>query len=334
MPKTVSVIMPTYNKKMSLELTLTSFYNQSYPADRFEVAVIDDGSQDGTDKLLSKLAPPFEMKVISQENKGRAAARNVGLKAAEGEIILFCDDDRVVEPSFIEEHVRFHDEPGCVVAGHRYNFTPFMPESFEYETSPELDPNDLPIQHLIDKDDILYHFDKVRSQAYEEGFINRAARKAVQIFGNDLSGFKVPWVFFVTSNVSAPKEALFEVGLFDEKFKGWGLEDWELGYRLYRMGLKFKINEKARNYHAEHIRNVRKILKEEVLNYRYFCEKHPYFEIYLLWRFQKRRLEIDEYNALVTEFYNLEPNSSLREDYLRLVKRESELYVEEYLKKL
>ena len=74
-----SVVMPTYNKRRFLELTLTSFFNQTYPVNQYEVIVIDDGSTDDTNEFLSQCHPPFTLKKIPQENKGRSAARNTGI---------------------------------------------------------------------------------------------------------------------------------------------------------------------------------------------------------------------------------------------------------------
>ena len=56
-----SIVMPTYNKRRFLELTLTSFYNQTYPTEKYEVVLIDDGSTDDTCEFLAQLNPPFTL---------------------------------------------------------------------------------------------------------------------------------------------------------------------------------------------------------------------------------------------------------------------------------
>ncbi|MFQ6042321.1 MAG: glycosyltransferase [Candidatus Poribacteria bacterium] len=178
--------MPTYNKRRFLELTLTSFFNQTYPIEKYEVIVIDDGSTDDTNEFLSQFQAPFILRKITQENKGRSAARNTGILSAEGEIIIFCDDDMIVEPTFIEEHLRWHVEPDYAIAGLRREISFFLPESFEYETA-NLDPKDISLLQVISKEDILDDFEKIRENATELGDITMAEKTATELFGSN------PW---------------------------------------------------------------------------------------------------------------------------------------------
>lgn len=313
-----SIVMPTYNKRHFLKLTLISFFNQTYPIEQYEVIVIDDGSTDDTNEFLSQLNPPFTLRKITQENKGRSAARNTGILAAEGEIIIFCDDDMIVEPTFIEEHLKCHVEPNYAVAGLRREIVSLLPESFEYETAVSLEPSDIPLIQLISSDDILHHFEKIRENATEYSYITKAEREICeQLHQNGLAEFMVPWFLFIAANVSVPKRALEEVGLFDEEFEGWGMEDWELGYRLHRHGIKFRYNENACNYHQQHLKRRRESLEESPQNYLRFCKKHPYAEIYLLWKFAYQKIGIQEYNSLVTGFYNL-PEARQKECLLQI----------------
>lgn len=96
----VSVIIPTYNRKDSLLRTLDSLSHQTYPADRFEVIVVDDGGSDGTEAIAQHIYP-FALRYVRQENCGDAYARNRGAQEAQGVILQFLDDDIVVEPGFL-----------------------------------------------------------------------------------------------------------------------------------------------------------------------------------------------------------------------------------------
>jgi GT2 family glycosyltransferase len=60
---------------------------------------------------------------------------------------------------------------------------------------------------------------------------------------------ELSWLFFLTGNASAPKDALIRVGMFDENFTGYGHEDLELGYRLKKSGMHIIYNINALNYH-------------------------------------------------------------------------------------
>ncbi|HIE15135.1 TPA: glycosyltransferase [Candidatus Bathyarchaeota archaeon] len=328
MPLKASIVMPTFNKRRFLELTLTSFFNQIYPVNKYEVILIDDGSTDDTDDFLAQLNPPFTLRKITQENKGRSAARNTGILAAEGEIIIFCDDDMIVEPTFIEEHLKCHEEPNYAVAGLRREIVSFIPESFEYETA-NLELKDIPLLQVISKEYILNNFEKIRENATELGDITMAEKTAIELFGSSLDGLMVPWVFFVAANVSISKRNLEEVGLFDEEFVGWGVEDWELGYRLHRHGIKYRYNENACNYHQQHLKKTSESFKESAQNYLRFCRKHPYAEIYLLWKFAYQKMDIQEYNSSVAEFYNL--SESRQKDYLLQISQECKENMQAFL---
>ncbi|AZR74910.1 hypothetical protein BBF96_11420 [Anoxybacter fermentans] len=103
-----SVIIPTYNRKAILEKTLKAITDQSVPNEIYEVIVIDDGSTDGTKEMVKKFN--HRIRYIYQENKGRAAARNHGIRIARGEIIIFIDSDIVVNHTFVEAHLQKHQK--------------------------------------------------------------------------------------------------------------------------------------------------------------------------------------------------------------------------------
>src|SRR5581483_2355937 len=118
MPK-VSVIIPTYNRVERLKQVLAAFAGQNFPLDQFEVIVVSDGSSDGTHEYLQALESPLQLSLVIQENQGPAAARNRGIQAARGDLVLFTDDDVVPTPRLIAEHIRIHDQsgPNVVVLG-------------------------------------------------------------------------------------------------------------------------------------------------------------------------------------------------------------------------
>lgn len=117
--RTVSVVVPTYRKSALLLRTLGALAAQTYPADATEVVVVDDCSGDETSDLLAALTPPWRLvAVVHDENRGRAAARNSGIRAARGETIVFLDDDMCAAPTLLAEHVRCHDlHPNSAVIG-------------------------------------------------------------------------------------------------------------------------------------------------------------------------------------------------------------------------
>jgi len=89
----ISVIIPTYNRASYLERTIGSVLAQRLACD--ELVVVDDGSTDGTAVLVERLAAAsvVPIRLYRQENQGAAAARNLGIRKARGELLAFLDSD-------------------------------------------------------------------------------------------------------------------------------------------------------------------------------------------------------------------------------------------------
>jgi glycosyltransferase involved in cell wall biosynthesis len=106
----VSVVTPTHNKVELLERTLRSLDHQDLPWSDYEVVVVDDGSTDATPEFLRQYRPNHGWKTVRQEqNRGRAASRNRGLVLAQGELIVFLDDDMDLATGFLRAHRDFHE---------------------------------------------------------------------------------------------------------------------------------------------------------------------------------------------------------------------------------
>ncbi len=101
MPK-VSVIIPVYNVEKYLKRCLDSLVNQTF--NDIEIICINDGSTDNSLKIIEEYAQKdSRIKLFSQENKGSATARNVGLDNANGEYLMFCDSDDWYESQMVEK---------------------------------------------------------------------------------------------------------------------------------------------------------------------------------------------------------------------------------------
>lgn len=95
----LSVVIPAYNARETLRETLRALMDQTLPKDDYEVIVVDDGSTDST----ARVAAEFNVRVVSRNNKGPAAARNHGASLAEGEKIFFTDSDCVPAADWLEK---------------------------------------------------------------------------------------------------------------------------------------------------------------------------------------------------------------------------------------
>lgn len=98
---TFSIIVPIYNVEAYLSQCLESLQTQDYTD--FEVICVNDGSTDGSQKILVEWGTHFpQMRVIDRENGGLSAARNTGLTVATGDYVVFVDSDDWVEPPLLK----------------------------------------------------------------------------------------------------------------------------------------------------------------------------------------------------------------------------------------
>jgi glycosyltransferase involved in cell wall biosynthesis len=109
------VVIPCYNQAQFLGEAIESVLSQSY--EHFELIVVDDGSTDETSEVASRYEG---VRLIRQENRGLAGARNRGLGEAKGEYLVFLDADDRLLPGALEAGLRcFEAHPECaLVAGH------------------------------------------------------------------------------------------------------------------------------------------------------------------------------------------------------------------------
>ncbi|MFF5899049.1 bifunctional polysaccharide deacetylase/glycosyltransferase family 2 protein [Streptomyces argenteolus] len=110
----VTVIVPAYNEKECIAGTLNSLATSTHP---IEILVVDDGSTDGTAEIAESLGLP-DVRVIRQENAGKSAALNNGVRQARHDIVVMMDGDTVFEPETVGRLVQPFADPGVgAVAG-------------------------------------------------------------------------------------------------------------------------------------------------------------------------------------------------------------------------
>lgn len=111
----VSVVMPVYNVEQYIEEALASVLAQTYL--HLEIIVIDDQSPDQSINLIKQKFNDPRIRVIQQENRGLAGARNTGIRHARGEYIAFLDSDDFWRADKIEQHMRLmRANPNCGVS--------------------------------------------------------------------------------------------------------------------------------------------------------------------------------------------------------------------------
>ena len=215
----VSIIIPTFNRKEVLVKAIRAHLAQSAIDEIREMFVVDDGSTDGTDRAVSLLAAeaPFALRRLYQANRGQAAARNLGISQATGEIILFADDDIIPAVDLLAEHLRWHDRH----SGPRVAVLGFV------DWSPEVRPT--PFMRWLGLDGPLFAYAHFAGKT------------------------EVDFRAFYTCNLSLKTALLRATGAFDEDFEGYGFEDAELGYRLQKNGMRLLYNRAAVAYHYKRV---------------------------------------------------------------------------------
>jgi glycosyltransferase involved in cell wall biosynthesis len=108
----VSVIIPVHDRRHCVMDAVNSVLDQSH--DDIECVLVDDGSTDGTYELLEAASTRFStVRVLRIEHAGVSAARNAGLRAAEGDVVTFLDSDDMMTPDRVKRQLEVRAAQGC-----------------------------------------------------------------------------------------------------------------------------------------------------------------------------------------------------------------------------
>ncbi len=204
-----SVVIPTHERRHLVRRSVLALAEQVF--EDFEVIVVDDGSSDGTAPALRSLSVPFALRVVEQENRGAGSARNAGAAVADGDTLLFLDDDMIADPRLLLEHERSHAQGADLVLGD----LPLHPES---------------PQNLL-------------SRGVEHWARSRTERLA--------AADHIPLGDLLTGQMSISRALFQELGGFDAAITRngrFGGEDIDFGYRVTQAGCRVMFNPEARSH--------------------------------------------------------------------------------------
>ncbi len=203
---TLSVVVSTYNRLQLLGELLDALGRQTLPADRFEVIVVDDGSATPAAPTLEQRKDAYRLTVLTQANAGAAAGRHAGVLKAQGDVVVITDDDMLVPPEFLAEHLKAHEAGYTLVLGH---------------IEAEVSFGEKPL------------FERFHALQLAR-FVRRFAEHPTEVRG----------VMVCTGNVSFRRAEYLAVGGFDQGLGR--SEDRELGLRLQKAGAKLYFADGAR----------------------------------------------------------------------------------------
>ena len=98
----LSVIVPAYNVQDYISNTIESLLNQEFNENDYEIIVVNDGSTDKTLNEIKRFESNPIVKIINKKNGGVSSARNIGLKKAKGDFVMFVDGDDQLIPNSIK----------------------------------------------------------------------------------------------------------------------------------------------------------------------------------------------------------------------------------------
>ena len=223
-----TVVVPYYQAPDALTLTLAGLERQTYPQALFEVIVVDDGS----DPPLELSEPsPLEVRVVHQPDLGfgLARARNNGVAAAQGDIVVFLDCDMIPEDEWLAAHARWHHAAS--------------------------DAMSIGFRRHVDVEGISADDVRSRCGTLEELFEDRPSKRpewiefhmarTADLTSSDDDLFRVA----SGGNLGMSRRFYLEAGGNDESFNQWGAEDVEFGYRAFTRGALLVPERRARCWH-------------------------------------------------------------------------------------
>jgi GT2 family glycosyltransferase len=209
---------------------------------RVEVIIVLDGSTDDSRKMLAhwqNQARLPHLRWFWQEQSGQSVARTRGAKEALSPVFLFLDDDVVPDPGLVAAHLNWHRSGESIVVLGEYKIVREKKDSF-YQT-------------------VVWAW-------WEDMFYERK-----------LLGRPASYRDLCAGNFSMRSSDFTRVGGFDQEFKGYGGEDYELGYRLLKLGIRFVAEHtaSAQHYHRVSLRHVLRNTHHEGRHDVLFGKKHP-----------------------------------------------------------
>jgi glycosyltransferase involved in cell wall biosynthesis len=226
-PVQATIIIPTYNASKSLGRTLASLEALGTTA-LAQIIVCDDGSTDDTEEVVNSFSWQLPLLYRRQEDRGfrAASARNLGIKEATGDVVIFIDSDVVIPVRWLDAHLKYHQEGtnDRLVFGFRRRVIVAPPCNTELAAVSKYEPDH--------REALLFPH------------------------GERLSNPEALWYFAFSCNMSVGGGS--RGLLFDEDFIGWGNEDLDYAYRVMKGGAELVCAPDATLWHVddEPIRDV------------------------------------------------------------------------------
>jgi chondroitin synthase len=239
----ISVVIPVYNRKVEVQFVLSGLCHQSYPKNRFEVIIADDGSQENIKQVVDSFKPLLDISYCRQDDLGYrlAEARNLGIKNSKYHNIVIIDSDAIPSIGLLHSYAPYFLANRAVAL---FGFRHYISLS------------GVDYKKFLKDSNIVYQKESISSENDVATSMDTSGksvdwREAQIKQSDDLLSEALPYRFLVGANCAFTRELFDKAGGYSEDFTNWGFEDQEFGYRLWINGAYFIPLWDAYVYHQE-----------------------------------------------------------------------------------
>jgi GT2 family glycosyltransferase len=211
----ISIVIVNWNGRKYIRKCLESVLKSSYPKDRLEVIVVDNGSIDGSAEIIMNEFPGVIL-LRNRQNLGFCEANNIGIRHCTGDVVILLNNDAFVDPNWLVEIVEAMKDPEVGIVGCKLLY-----------------PNGKIIQACGYKEVFPYYWDSIAAGLENEKF-------------EYVDRFEVDYV--PGAALAVKMEVLRKIGLLDPTYNSF-VEDLDLCYRAVKNSYKVIVAPKAIVYH-------------------------------------------------------------------------------------
>lgn len=304
----LSVVIPTFRLRKSIEITLRSLEAQTLDRDKFDVVFVDDGSDDGTADILESWRPTLRHRVLrNSHNRGRSVTRNRGWRETQGEVIVFLDGDMLAHPHLLEVYqARFASQDIDIVSGARWCLDLSKEVALDSTVLAKLTDHQLTNELFCDP---IRDYQALRRKSHFGPMPNQTELEVeLEAVCRDYPHSLTRALAFITSNVAVRREVLAATqGFMPLLARG---EDTELGLQLAERGARFVYDRTAEAIHP-FIKSSAATSDEQQIALEALLTRHP-FKVVVLWWCWARQPGSEPYPHL-TDIAHAETSGQLAE---------------------
>ncbi|MGW5955905.1 glycosyltransferase family 2 protein [Bacillus mycoides] len=289
----ISIIIPTYNRESSLETGLTFLAQQIVPPDiHLEIIVVDDGSTDNTKSIIERFLREIPNLIYiyrpRDKESNRSRARNLGISKSSGDILVFLDSGILIPKHFVQKIAERYlsSQPNLVLVHYIYGVWTNT-DKHDISILENLTPNNLD--------------EKINEIKYSTEWLD-FREEIFDLVRDNLSTLPAPWVLGWGGALSVPRELAIKIDGFDNDFYGWGGEDSDFSFRLFKEGAEFQAIRDAYGIHVPHPKSPStEKISYSIINRKKIHKKHYQLdtELYILYPSLYYNQALSRFNNLV-----------------------------------